>query len=194
MIRFNRHIIIFTFLSVSLAFGQTKNEKEERILFNEFPEKARPYFGSEFPKVKSLKFYKETDGEKASFEAKFKFKKRYFSLEFDTSGKLEDIEVITKTKHIEASVLNHISKYFDEYYDKVRFIKIQKQYKNDSTGNDGNFIRRVLRNNIKNSGFEIIAETSKSGSQTLSEFTFNPDGQFVASRAILPSSYEYVLY
>jgi hypothetical protein len=57
---------------------------------------------------KRVKFYKESDGDKISFEAKFKYKKQHFSVEFFASGVLEDIEIlINKKKYSIKSIRCH---------------------------------------------------------------------------------------
>lgn len=179
----------------SFCVSQTKNEQEKRVKVNEFPELVQEYFKSLPNKLKHLKFYKETDGEKHSFEAKFKLNKLHYSVEFDTFGKLEDIEIVIKEKHIPKPILKTILKYFETNFQKVRFIKIQKQYVNNSKKTDQQFINSVFDSPIgKNTHFEIIAEIKTNGERFLKEFTFKNTGEFEKSRPVSSSSYEHALY
>jgi hypothetical protein len=187
--------LICLFFFCTLSFSQSKNEKEERIDASEFPKIALSYFNEISSKVKYLKYYKETDGNKKSFEAKFKLNKLHFSVEFDTLGKLEDIEIVIKQKHIPKPVFKTIMEYFNTNFDKVRFIKIQKQYVNNSKKNDQYFINYVLDSPIgKNTHFEIIAEVKIKRERFLKEFTFKNTGEFEKSRPVSSSSYEHALY
>jgi len=179
----------------SFCFSQVKNEREERIPISEFPKVAQSYFNVISQNVKYLKFYKETDGDKQSFEAKFKIKKLYYSVEFDTLGKLEDIEIVIKKKHIPKNIIKEISKYFDKNFRKARLIKIQKQYVNYTKKTDKQFIQQIVDNpNDKHTHFEIIAEIKTKEIHELREFTFDKNGIFKKSRLVTSSSYEHALY
>ncbi|GGD22262.1 hypothetical protein [Hyunsoonleella pacifica] len=179
----------------SFSFSQVKDEKEERISLSEFPKIAQNYFSNFSDQVKYLKFYRETDGEKQSFEAKFKIHKLYYSAEFDALGKLEDIEIVIKKRHIAKEVLTRIMAYFEANYKKTRLLKIQKQYVNHTNTNDKSFIQHIVDNpNDRYTHFEIIAETKTEKLRELSEFTFNKNGNFESSRKVTSSSYEHALY
>jgi hypothetical protein len=195
MMKFN--IIILILFYCSLSFSQVKNEKEERIEASEFPKNSLLYLNAIATRAKNIKYYKETDGEKSSYEAKFKLNKLHYSIEFNTLGKLEDIEIVIKEKHIPEPILNKIMDYYKNKYAKVRFIKIQKQFVNTSDKSDHEFLNYVLDNPIgKNTHFEIIAEikTKEDKTRLLKEFTFENTGKFEKSRPISSSSYEHALY
>lgn len=179
----------------SFSFSQSKNEKEERIDASEFPQVAVHYFNGISGKVNYLKFYKETDGDKHSFEAKFKLNNLHYSAEFDTLGKLEDIEIVIKEKHIPKPILKTILNYFETNFQKEKFIKIQKKYVNNTKKTDQQFINYVLDSPVgKNTHFEIIAEIKTNGDRYLKEFTFKNTGEFEKSRPVSSSSYEHALY
>ncbi|MFD2725062.1 hypothetical protein [Hyunsoonleella rubra] len=187
--------VLMLLMSFCVSFSQSKNEKEERIPASEFPEIAQGYFNIISHEVKYLKYYKETDGDKKSFEVKFKYKKEHYSAEFDTLGKLEDIEIVIKKRHIPKDVYSAISKYFDENYRKVVVVKVQKQYVNTTDKPDRQFIRKVLEKPFnKHTHFEIIAEIKTKYIHELREFTFDRHGVFEKSRKVTTSSYEHALY
>jgi hypothetical protein len=178
-----------------MSFSQSKNEKEERVSVSEFPEVAHSYFNGISNQVKHIKFYKETDSVKYSFEAKFKLNKLYYSIEFDTIGNLEDIEIIIKEKRIPKLVFKNMMSFFNSNFDKVHIIKIQAQYTNNSEKSDQQFINETLNNTTKkNDYFEIIAEVKQYRNRKLKEFTFKNNGEFVKSRFVKSEDYQYVLY
>lgn len=179
----------------SFGFSQVKNEKEERITPHEFPGLPLKYFNTIAEKVNYLKFYRETDGSKTSYEAKFKYNKQHYSIEFDSIGKLEDIEIVIKEKDIPKSTLEKISGHYEKHFKKVRFIKIQKQFVNTTKRTDKQFIDFVLRKpNNKHNHFEIIAEIKTKKRHELRELTFDKNGVFEKSRIVTSSSYEHALY
>lgn len=182
-------------MSFCVSFPQSKNEKEERIPASEFPEIAQGYFNIISHEVKYLKYYKETDGDKKSFEVKFKYKKEHYSAEFDTLGKLEDIEIVIKKRHIPKQIFNTISDYFNANYKRFTIVKVQKQYVNTTNKTDRQFIRHVLENPYnKHTHFEIIAEVKTPRKHELRELTFDRHGVFEKSRKVTSSSYEHALY
>lgn len=183
------------FFCISLSFSQSKNEKEERVPASEFPANARNYFNPISQDVNYLKYYRETDGNKKSFEVKFKYKKEHYSVEFDTLGQLEDIEIVIKKRHIPKNIYNTISDYFNTNYKRFTIVKIQKQYVNTTNKTDRQFIQHILEKPYnKHTHFEIIADVKTKEQHELLELTFDRDGVFKTSRKVTSSSYEHALY
>lgn len=178
-----------------ISYAQTKNEKEERINKEDFPINALEVIDHIPAHAKRLRFYKETDGEKQSFEAKFKLNKLRYSVEFNTNGELEDIEVKTKFGAISKPLSNNILSYLKNNHDKHRIIKIQKQFLFNNTLSPKDFFKTIINNNTDlKPRFEIIAEVKDGKTRTIKEFTFDNKGDFVEARIVNPNSYEHVLY
>lgn len=176
-------------------FAQTKNEKEKRIQFSDLPKQAQTIISNLPEDCKRLKYFSETDGDKQSFEVKFKFNKKHFSLEFSEDGQIEDIEVLIKLKNIEDSIKTQIKTYFNQTFNKHKLIKIQRQYGYKSNENDLQFVSDVLsQKSEKAADFEIIAEVKSNKQRDIREFTFNNKGEFLNFRILIQSSYEHVLY
>ena len=190
-----KYSFLLFFLCVSFSYSQVKKEKEERIPASEFPEKTRTYFNTISQDVKYLKFYREIDGNKKSYEVKFKYKREHYSVEFDTLGNLEDIEVVIKKKYIPKKAKTIIWDYFQANFKKTILVKIQKQYVNTTTNTDKQFIQHILEKPYnKHTHFEIIAEIKTKKVHELREFTFDRHGKFEKSRQVMTSSYEHALY
>ena len=188
-------ILIVLLCFGSLVYGQTKNEKEERVKKNTFPEKALKVIEQLPMNCKRLRFYKETDGQKQSFEVKFKYNSKRYSLEFSTDGNIEDLEVIAKFKTIEDSIKSKVNSYFQSTFTKHKLIKVQKQYLYNSEFDPTKFLSDILSQNWnKPPGFEIIAEVKAKKTRTVREFTFDQTGLFKSFRILNPTSYEHVLY
>lgn len=186
--------LIFMSFTTHFLWSQTKNEQEERVSLNAFPSKAITVINTLPNTCKRLRFYKEIDGSKESFEVKFKYKKQRYSIEFSTDGTIEDIEVITKLKHIDDTVKTTIKNYYKTSFLKHKFIKLQEQYVYNTTMKATNFVSGVLAKTTTISNYEIIAEVKSESKRNIREFTFNANGDFVNSRLLNPSSYEHVLY
>lgn len=188
-------VLIVLLCFYQFVFSQTKNEKEERITESEFPEAAIAVIKSLPGDCKRLRFYKETDGKKQSFEVKFKYKRKRYSLEFSNEGTIEDIEVLTKFKLLNESVKVKINNYFKDSFKKHKIIKLQEQYVYRSVLNVTTFTNNILKNTSSEApNFEIIAEVKSDKERDIREFTFNSLGEFVNFRILNPTSYEHVLY
>lgn len=178
------------------ALSQTKNEKEDRIELKSIPEKAIEVLKTLPEDCKRLKFYKETDGDKQSFEAKFKYKKERYSLEFDTVGIIEDIEVTIKSKNkIENVIASEIRTYFKTTYKRSKLVKIQKQYVYNPIQDPIDFLSEVLtKQSTAEVNYEIIAEVKSAAVRDIREFIFDYKGGFLHFKIINPDSYEHALY
>jgi len=188
-------LAVLTLISLQALLSQSKNEKEERIKRSDFPEKIQNIIKSLPKECKRLKFYKETDGTKKSYEVKFKYKKQHYSLEFSEKGMIEDIEVLTKLNDIKLLIKKQIKIYFKQSFDKHKLIKIQKQYVYSKEIKPSQFIIDVLNKKAKATiNFEIIAEVKSKKTREIREFTFNNNGQFLRDRTLNLTSYEHDLY
>lgn len=187
-------LLALIFIS-QFVFSQTKNEKEERITESEFPETAIEVIKNLPDDCKRLKFYKETDGEKQSFEVKFKHKRKRYSLEFSEDGVIEDLEVRTKFKTINEEKKSKIEGYFKSGFNKYKLIKVQKQFVYHEKLDPLTFANDILDNTSTEApNFEIIAEVKTNKKRDIREFTFDESGIFVNFRILNPTSYEHVLY
>lgn len=175
--------------------AQTKNEKESRIQLSEFPSQAQTTINSIIKSVKRIRHYKETDGNLESFETKFKFKKHWYSVEFSTSGDLEDVEITIRERHMEDAIKNTIKSYLKDQFSKYDIIKIQEQYSSSPTAETQVFLKTILQNRKSiDSNFEIVVAVKSSKGWELKEMTFNTTGEFLKSRDIQQDSYEYIMY
>ncbi|MEO1030262.1 MAG: hypothetical protein AAFX55_02600 [Bacteroidota bacterium] len=178
-----------------LALSQTKNEKEERILLSEFPVAAQKVIETLPKHCKRINFYKETDGQKHSFEAKFKYKGKRYSLEFSNKGIIEDLEVLTKFKTLDEGKSAAIKNYFKSSFKKHKLIKVQKQYIFNPQFESSEFVNQILSQKTSIAPkFEIIAEVKVDKQRELREFEFDSEGTFISFRIVNQTSYEHVLY
>lgn len=191
----NLKILTILFLFSMFSEAQTKQERETRIDKNLLPTEIQTFINLLPKNTKLLRFYKETDGNKDSFEVKFKYNGSFYSSEFSTDGQLEDIEKLIKKRHIDASILAEIENYFDINFRKSKLLKIQKQFLPKDSKDDFTFLKSILKKETNTkTNYEIIAEVTKGKNRTLKEFLINSEGQFLNMRDIARSSYGHVLY
>lgn len=161
-------ISILLSLCACYSFSQTKIEKETRIKSSLIPKNAINYIDS--LSLKKVKWYKETNTNSYSYEAKFKYNKQLYSIEFDSLGNLSDIEVNVKLKMLAQNAQKAICNKLDSVFEKCKIIKIQKQYKANA------HVLLNFMNNMNNSlnvtGYEIIVKGKENGKYNLFELFF----------------------
>ncbi|MEY8849961.1 hypothetical protein AB9K26_14165 [Psychroserpens sp. XS_ASV72] len=175
--------------------SQTKNEKESRIALDAFPEQSQNVITSITKDVRRIRHYKETDGENLSFETKFKYDKHWFSVEFNASGILEDIEVEIKERQIADDIRSKINSYLKTHYSKFDFLKIQEQYPFNDSKSPQQFLKSVLsqrKNTLSN--YEIVVALKYDKDWQIKEMTFDENGIFLRERTLQQDSYEYIMY
>ena len=188
--------ILFYIILIPLSIlSQAKNEKEERIDLEKLPVKSKIIIKNLPNNCKKLKFYKETDNSRQSYEAKFKFKKRRYSLEFKSSGDIEDLEVKVKFNSIDKNAKKTITDYLKNTFKSYKILKVQKQYILGKDASPSIQIEEILeeKSHIM-PNYEIIAEVKSQSGRSIREILFSHTGQLLNIRFVNPSSYGHILY
>ena len=174
--------LLLLFLAVLQLSAQTKYEHESKISFENVPEKAR-LFVSKIIQSKKVKWYKEQSNNGISFEAKSKFKDKNYSIEFDSNGTIEDIEIEKKwndlPKTIQQNIINSLQNTFIKH--KIRKIQIQFSAKEKDLIN---YFKDDVKNNITVK-YEIVVKGKTDSGKYLFELLFNNTGQLEATSKIV---------
>lgn len=195
IMRYNILFLLVLVMAFSPCFGQTKYEREFRILKKQFPEKALNYLSEEIQGAKRVRFYKEIDSAKISFEAKFKKDKLKYSIEFDENGKLEDIEITIKQVDIPNSSWANIQEYLSTTFKKSKIRKIQQQYPVTEGESPETTIKNAFQNLLLPSiNYELIVSAKKEREHEQFEILFDANGNLLKLRKSLPPNYDHVLY
>lgn len=181
-------------LSVQLGTAQNKYEREYRIKKSQFPEKALELISTKLENARRVRFYKETDSTKVSYEAKFKKDRLHYSVEFDEDGVLEDVEILIKSIDIPDDSYSLMTKYLEKKFNRYRIRRMQQQY---PVGADP--IETTLRNAFQNLmlptiKYELIVSGKGDSGYEQFEILFNANGAFEKIRKSLPPNYDHVLY
>lgn len=193
----SKNIILCAFLLFCgcFSFAQYKYEREYRIRKVQFPEKALGYIQEKLTEAKRIRFYKETDSTKISYEAKFKKDRLWYSIEFDEQGGLEDIEIIIKPLDIPDEALGRIQEYLSQNFKKYRIRKIQQQYPFSEGEEPETTIKNAFQNLMLPSiNYELIVAGKKEKNFEQFEALFDAEGSFRSMRKSLPPNYDHVLY
>lgn len=191
----SKRIIItlcFLLLIPFILKAQHKYEREYRIKSEIIPQAAKDFIDSIGSNFK-IKWYKEVSLNDTTIEAKFKYNKKKFSVEFDTLGKLQDVEFVIKKREISPEVYNKIETKLDSLYQKWKIQKIQISYSGKSSG-----IITSLRKNESidsvNVSYEIVLKGKKLDYTQLYEITFTEKGKTATILEIIQDKADHLEY
>ena len=178
-----------------LGYAQYKQEREFRILKKQFPENALVFLEDNIDGAKRVRYYKEMDSSRTSYETKFKKDRLHYSIEFDEQGQLEDIEIAIKKVDIPDESWQNILAYLNQKFQDLKIRKIQQQYpvmENES-------VETTLKNAFQNLllptlNYELIVSAKEQKNYQQYEILFDAKGNLIKLRKSLPANYDHVLY
>ncbi|WP_124979227.1 hypothetical protein [Nonlabens xiamenensis] len=191
-------VILLQFLSGWKASAQSdqnnaqeKTEREEKIDATDFPLIALPVVQQIGRARKKVDYYKETDGVNLSYEAKLKYRRKRYSIEFDQKGVLEDVEIEIKNSEVPRVLRQQISNRLDTIARRFRIEKVQQQYRsNERSLTD---LIKLMDDN-KPDAYELIVAFKDQRKIYRKEMLFDPKGRLIQQRDIKRLEYDFLLF
>lgn len=174
---------ILLFLGSISAFGQVKVEREVGIKGKQVPTEARKWLKDAFESVKKPKWYKEFSEIGYSFEAKFKHKGRFHSVEFDSLGNVLDVEIEVDWEDLSEEIRENLTSYFEGSLRGFKLEKIQIQYSGLPEDLEDFFDENETERVLTQFEIEYQAEDPLKIVR-LWEGTFSSEGKFLSQRRI----------
>lgn len=181
------------FLCASLrAFAQQKVEEEYRLEVAKVPAKAQQFVTSIFPEAR-IKWYRERSLTSESVEAKFKQNGTHYSIEFDTLGQLQDVEMLIRGADIPERASANIATTLTERYKKYKIERLQRQL----TG-DPDAIRRKLKDEAVENAitirYELVVNGKTEAGRFLFEHLFDTQGNLLQTAQIITRNTDILNY
>jgi hypothetical protein len=182
-----KRLIIFFLVLIGAfqldASAQQKFEKESRLK----PEDV-PALAGQFIEAVELdtrwKWYFEENLVGNSVEAKTKYNGEWYSVEFDTSGKIQDVEIETDLQEMKENVSRNILMALDSMFNSHKIDKIQIQYTAETS-----VLIAILNKNAGQADskiqYEIVVKGKTTGRPKLYEFTFTDNGKLLETSEII---------
>lgn len=185
----------FLLLALMLPlFGgaQVKFEREYRVGAKEVPATARAFAEKAFPGQK-IKWYKEERLESFSFEAKVRRHGTSFSVEFDSLGTIEDVEMLLSFSEIDQLARKNMETKLGSTFSKYKVQRAQRQLTGPeqalkelvSVGTTG--LPFVVR-------YEIVARGKRDKAAGLYELLFDDQGELLDMKEIIPRNTDILDY
>jgi hypothetical protein len=185
--------LVFAFAKANFSHAQSENvklEREERVESSVFPAGTLNLV-KEIAINRKVKFYKEFDGDKTSFEAKFKKQRQRYSMEYSQNGTLEDVEIEVKHKDIDSQLWGKIAIQLDSISHRWRVEKVQQQYVSVP------FDKAALLLRIEGEEFdnlELIVAFKSNRNIYRKELLFNREGKLINQRNVKRLAYDFLLF
>lgn len=189
---FFKYCIGFFLIFSGQLFAQQKFEKESRIQPNEVPACALQFIHA-LPFEDKIKWYKEEGLDKVSIEAKFRSDKVRYSIEFDSLGKVEDVEIEIETEDIKCNSWKAIAAQLERDCSRYRISKVQKQY----TGDAANLISLLSSDSVPSSiklRYEVVVACRQGRKVTPFEYLFSEEGELISISEIVFKSSSHLEY
>lgn len=181
-----------------ICFSQrVKNEVEESIVKDMMPERAMKLLSDLLKDARKVHFYRETDGEQVSFEAKMARKGGIFSIEFYEDGSLMDIEKLISYHSIPQEIRDSIEEYLAKEYKRFKVRRTQKQFSAEEDDEEDN---EVIEEFIEQDNddltirYEIEIDVRDQSGVGSYEMLFDEEGHFLNKRKIIRRSLDNILY
>jgi hypothetical protein len=174
------------------SFSQVKYEREYGVSAKEIPAPARAFAEKAFPGQK-IKWYKEERLESFSFEAKVRRHGTRFSVEFDSLGTIEDVEMLLSFSEIDQLASKNIEAKLGSTFSKYKIQRVQRQLTGPeqaleelvAVGTTG--LAFVVR-------YEIVARGKKEKATGLYELLFDDQGELLDMKEIIPRNTDILDY
>jgi hypothetical protein len=188
--------LVFLLLFIGfIASAQNQIEREFRIRKVQFPEKALEYIEQKLFDAKRIRFYKETDSSKVSYNAKFKKDRLWYGMVFNKTGALEGVEISIKSIDIPDEAFEAMNGYLMNNFKKYKIRKIHQQY----LVTEMNAAEKTVENAFQNLllptiNYELIVTGKSEKKSEQYGVLFDSEGNFKSIRKSLLPNYDHVLY
>lgn len=172
--------------------GQQKYEREYSIKPNAVPSKAARFVNDVFPKT-TVHWYGEESLTTTTIEAKLKANKQRYSIEFDASGQIQDVEIQRRFSEIPVKTRAALNDQLGRQFDTFTVIKTQLQW----TASQADLKTAILTNKPPASvqiRYELILKARKNRSANYYEVLCEQSGAIVGIHQLVQRDTNNLLY
>ncbi|RYY31315.1 MAG: hypothetical protein EOO04_01670 [Chitinophagaceae bacterium] len=178
--------------NTTTGYAQEKLEREYHIRAGAVPQKASELVSRLFEGAKPV-WHGEESLSGTTIEGKFKYQGRRYSVEFDSSGRLEDIEVLTRMNSIPKNARETLSRALEDSFSRYRVVKTQIQWRG-SEKELKQAIEEGVQSMIPAIRYELVVRGKKKDMTRYYEVQANQDGTIRSIREIIQSNASNLIY
>lgn len=193
--------LILKHISILLFFGmicvpllaQDKIERELRVEEKVVPKEAKDWLLDAFETTKRPKWYQEVFESGYSYEAKFKLKGKFYSVEFDSIGTIQDVEIEIGLEELPKEVHTGLEAYLSTDYKSSDIKRIQIQYSGKPGDLEDFFDENSLEGILTRYEIEFVG-LDEAGDSELWEGLFSENGDLIRKRKIVLTPSENLIF
>ena len=186
-------VLCLMIMTLTLTWGQAKKEVEKRIDVEDVPQEAVEDLSENVEEFENVKWYYQEDGLKRVFEAKFKQFSQKYSVEFDTLGKIYNVEIVINKKQIPKKAYEQMVSYLEAEFDDYKFRKIQREHLGEADD-----LFDLIEDNERDDDLTIKYEVKVNGKidkrRALYEISFDAKGEVLNRREVVLQSTDILDY
>ena len=185
-------ILLLFICGVPKSYAQDKFEKEYRIKEHGVPKDAVAFVNALYVKNK-IKWYKEERMTGYSYEAKTNHRGINYSIEFDSLGKIEDVEYKISFAELPAEARKTMESHFDTSFQKWKIIKTQVHL----VGTPQALIESIRQGEIPPTvltKYELVVNGRVTKQRKLMEYLFADNGRLERTSTILQKNTDHLAY
>ncbi|MCE6992501.1 hypothetical protein [Dyadobacter sp. CY323] len=174
------------------CLAQKKYEREYSIKPNAVPENAISFVSSVFKKAK-IHWYREEGLTGKSIEAKLKSSGKRYSIEFDESGNIQDVEVLSRVDQMNSAGRAKLKENLGKKFSGYKIVKTQLHWNGSEKA-----LKESLLKDKAVAGIVVRYELIVKGSQGKKEHYFEVlsenDGEVVSLKEIVQRNTDNLIY
>jgi hypothetical protein len=185
-------LTLFGLFTLQPTFAQIKVEREYRIKEEAVPEQAREFVKNTFEDAR-MKWYAEENQQRKTIEAKGAFKGIRYSVEFDTDGKLLDIEGVIRYMDIPEETRDRIEKNLSTTFSSFKVQRTQRQWK----GNPAILAALVAKKESRGqyqTHYEITIRGTRDRRKDFYEILATDKGEIVRESKIVQRNNQHLIF
>jgi hypothetical protein len=190
-----KYCLVFYLMTTLLqtpCLGQKKFEREYGVKADAVPTSATSFVSSLFPEIKVNWYIEESPGSK-SIEAKFNHSEKRYSVEFDESGKIQDIEILIKIKNVEKKVRTSIKNNISTVFRRHKIVKAQLQWMGDADSLRQSVLIGTPEKSITTK-YELVVRGKKDKVEGYFEVLCDSDGVIERITELLMGNHDNLIY
>lgn len=188
-------LLLILSLSTSRLYAQKKMEREYGIKASAAPERARAFAHKTYAETK-VKWYREESLNGFTIEAKLKWEGKRHSIEFDTLGKLQDIEITIQYQRLNDVIKSEVDSYLSNTFHSYRIDKAQLQLTGNESSLQAAILNKTNNSSMVHEKYELVVEGKRKGDKikTFYEILIDEHGKVVHQLKIVERRVNHLIF